>query len=222
MVFAALGILLYEEPTAERVGSFLEAGFYTEQPFAQDEKNIAEGSKLLTMWADGVQEETLQDTVDQLDVEWLKLFVGVGDPLAAPWASYYLEREAILFSKWTLEVRRWYARYDLALERKNNEPDDHLGLMLQFLSMLVSRECEALKADESEAATRYAGEQEEFIQRFIDPWIALWLHKVCGAEVSNYYKGLALITAGMLSLYSSESGFDMSKTKKVSRKQVSG
>lgn len=221
MVFAALGILLYEEPAAERLEAFLEAGFYTDQPFAQDEQAIAQGTEMLAAWAAAAQEKGLQEMVDQLSVEWLKLFVGVGDPLAAPWASYYLERDAILFGKWTLEVRSWYARYNLVLEKKNNEPDDHLGLMLQFFSMLISRECEAGKDGNEEGAEKYAVEQEEFLLRFIHPWIALWLGKVSSAQVSGYYKGLALLTGGMLALYSSESGFDVSRAKQGIRNQKS-
>lgn len=200
MTFAILGVLLYEEPTKERLSEFLEADF-SEQAFVQGQAEIDEGLIFLAQWAAYARELPLQDVADELAVEWLKLLVGIGTPLAAPWASYYLEREPVVLSKWTLEVREWYARYGLMLEKKNNEPDDHLGLMLQFLSMLASKECEALKVEDTETALRHYGEQREFAHRFINPWVGVWQQRVSDAKVGDYYKGLALVAVGMLSLY---------------------
>ncbi|MCL2808360.1 MAG: molecular chaperone TorD family protein [Coriobacteriia bacterium] len=208
LLLAVLGVLIYEEPSSERLEILLEEGFFTDTPFSAeqytgDAPEMSEGLDLLNEWSKQAAAAGLEATVSDLASEWARLLVGIGTPVAPPWASFYLERDSLLFSKSTLEVREWYARYGLELERKHREPDDHLGLMLQFLSMLVSRECDALKAEDTASATELMREQETFLNEFISPWISLWQQRVASDERSTFYRGLSLLIGGMLSLLAS-------------------
>ncbi|MBO2519906.1 MAG: molecular chaperone TorD, partial [Firmicutes bacterium] len=40
-------------------------------------------------------------------------------------------------------MRNWYARYGLVAEKKGQEPDDHVGLELEFVAHLAGLALEA-------------------------------------------------------------------------------
>ncbi|MDR2196721.1 MAG: molecular chaperone TorD family protein [Coriobacteriales bacterium] len=202
VTFAALGMLLYQEPDEARIGHLLEEGFFAAIPFADDEPQVAEGIALLDAWTREAASRELADVVAELGREWLRLLVGYGEPEAPPWATWYFEKDPVIFGSKTLEVRQWYARYGLELERKYHEPDDHLGLMLQFLALLISRESEAQVAGEAQTAKRYQQEQRDFLEQNILPWLPNWQARVAEKAKISFYRGLALLIGGALRTFS--------------------
>jgi TorA maturation chaperone TorD len=202
VTFAVLGMLLYQEPTEERMHRLMEDGLFSSIPFADDDPHIAEGIALLDAWVRESASRELAEVVADLNREWLRLLVGYGEPEAPPWAAYYFEKDPLIFGSKTLEVRRWYARYGLELERKYHEPDDHLGLMLQFLALLISKECDAWKTDDIDAIERYRQEQRNFLEQNILPWIPHWQALVDHKARNPFYRGLALLISGTLQTFS--------------------
>lgn len=123
---------------------------------------------------------------------------GYGTPLASPWFSYYAESTPQVFGKKTLEVRAAYSRHGLSFERKNHEPDDHLGIMLQFVATLISREAKAFSEDDISRASTYRKERKAFLQENVIPWVSHWKNLVLEDSVSPFYQGLALLVTGSL------------------------
>jgi TorA maturation chaperone TorD len=200
--FAVLGMLLYQEPTKERISELLKDEFFSDIPFADDDAQIAEGCVMLDAWAHEAAERDLTDVVTDLNREWLRLLVGYGEPKAPPWAAYYFEKDPVIFGSKTLEVRHWYARYGLELERKYHEPDDHLGLMLQFLALLISKENEAQKTDDVETARHYQQEQKNFLEQNLLSWVPHWQTLMTDEARNPFYRGLALLINGTLRTFS--------------------
>jgi TorA maturation chaperone TorD len=79
--------------------------------------------------------------VDTQSVEqdYLRLFVGLGTPLAPPWESAWANDARLLFQRETLDVRYWYRSAGLQLARLHHDPDDHIGLELEFAGLLLER-----------------------------------------------------------------------------------
>ncbi|MDR3053026.1 MAG: molecular chaperone TorD family protein [Coriobacteriales bacterium] len=201
VTFAALGMLLYQEPTPERTALLIDEDFFAGVPFADDDPQTAQGLTLLKRWTDEARELDLIGVTSELKREWLRLLVGFGEPLAPPWAAYYFEKDPVIFGSKTLEVRSWYTRYGLELERKYHEPDDHLGLMLQFLALLITRESEAHKADDLGEVARLMQEQHDFFEAALLPWVPHWQTLVAAEAKSLFYAGLALLIEGALRTY---------------------
>ena len=86
-----------------------------------------------------VESPAFAEAVAELRREWLRLFVGLGTPEASCLESFYVEPNSHMFGKNVIAVREAYRRHGLEIERLHREPDDHLGLMLGFLSRLDGR-----------------------------------------------------------------------------------
>lgn len=77
-----------------------------------------------------------EDVVQQ---DYLHLFVGLGTPLAPPWESAWANDARLLFQRETLDVRYWYRSSGLQITALHKEPDDHIGLELEFIGLLLER-----------------------------------------------------------------------------------
>ncbi len=177
--FLLLGSLLYNEPTGQGVVMLKEQGVFEELPFAADNEQAQQGQQLMCSW---LASETTDVLAKAAQSDWLHLLMGIGKVLAPPWASVYLGEEQLLFSEDTLYVRRYYEHYGFRLTKKYQEPDDHIGLELEFIGRL-------LEQDKHEAACA-------FTQQFILPWLNQWADDVQKHAKTDYYRALAKLIAG--------------------------
>lgn len=101
--------------------------------------------------------------------EWLEaeydfnaLFVGPQTLKAAPFASVYLEEDALVMGKSTLSIREFMANMGLSISHTNNIPDDHISCVLE-LAVLLS------------ANARISAEYHVALNRYVNNYIALWV-----------------------------------------------
>ena len=76
---------------------------------------------------------------DAIEQDYLRLFVGLGTPLAPPWESAWASDSRLVFQRETLDVRYWYRSAGLQAAALHHEPDDHIGLELEFIGRLLER-----------------------------------------------------------------------------------
>jgi TorA maturation chaperone TorD len=91
------------------------------------------------------------DDIAAIEQDYLRLFVGLGTPLAPPWESAWASDARLLFQRQTLDVRYWYRSAGLQVAALHRQPDDHIGLELEFVGRLRERH-------ESETAAAFACE----------------------------------------------------------------
>lgn len=115
-----VGRMLQVQPTA----SLLEA-------FGQAWPRLAERA--------GLAVPLPPDALEAVNRDHLHLFVGLGTPLAPPWESVWASDARLLFQRETLDVRYWYRSAGLQAARLHHEPDDHIGLELEFVGALAER-----------------------------------------------------------------------------------
>ena len=80
-------------------------------------------------------QDTLQDEHD-------RLFTIQDDMPAPPWSSMYLDRESILFGHSHKKYCEFIEHCGLGLREDVTDPEDHIGLMLIILGMLIEDEQE--------------------------------------------------------------------------------
>ncbi|WP_296011908.1 molecular chaperone TorD family protein [uncultured Adlercreutzia sp.] len=218
--FAAAWGLLYEEPTAAAVAEQVADDLFASAPFAADEPVSKEGLALMAAWCAEARAEYREsgaeapcdavslaasplfgERVGALKREWLRLFAGVGTPEASCLESFYVEPNRHMFGKNTLAVREVYRTHGLQVEKLHSEPDDHLGLMLGFVSHLIGEELDALEAADSATAAQAAADQEAFLVEHMLPWLPAWRFLVEEHAVSDYYRGLGDFVFGLISCY---------------------
>lgn len=216
--FAAASRLLYCEPDDAEVAEQVEQRMFAEAPFGMEDEHVRAGLAAMNAWC----EETLADErLAALRREWFRLFVGAGAPDAPSWESFYVDPNSQLFSKRTLEVRAWYQRYGLQIERLHAEPDDHLGLMLGFVGRLVALEIEARAAGDEERAGKLAHDQESFLAEHVLPWLAAWHYAALEHAASDYFRGAADFAFGLCACYARRFGIEFDEEKRAFKRMRS-
>jgi TorA maturation chaperone TorD len=182
--FKLLGSLLYNKPSINVVDALKTNEVFSMLPFAAECKLAATGRQAMEKWIKGASAEELSDKARS---DYVRLFIGPGKPLAPPWGSVYLSIDKLLFTEETLKVRLFYEKYGMKAAKKYQEPDDHIGLELEFIAYLA----EQSKADAA----------REFAAEFIAPWISRWNADVQKYSKTAYYKGLGNMAEGGLEFF---------------------
>jgi len=125
-----------------------------------------------------------------------QLFVGPFDLTAPPYESVYVDDESRVMTDATAAVQ---AEYDRAgVEIALDEPADHVAAQLEFVSLLVATECEALAAGEFEAAEHYLDRQYEFLVSHLGRWVSELADNMREHADTEFYQLLADETAAFV------------------------
>jgi len=142
----------------------------------------------------GLTDETFLD----LQEDYSRLFIGPGKVIAPPWESVFFNESRQTFQEQTLQVRSWYRRYGVEPEKLFREPDDHIGLEINFLVHLLGLANQALdKKDQSEFDTLIDA-RRLFLSEHPLKWAFSWCSLVIEHARTDFYKGMAYLTRGAL------------------------
>ncbi len=110
-----------------------------------------------------------KNAVALTEQEWLEaeydfnaLFVGPQTLKAPPFASVYLEEDALVMGKSTLSIREFMANIGLSISNANNIPDDHISCVLELTVLLL-------------ANARASAEYQVMLNRYVSEYIAIWV-----------------------------------------------
>jgi TorA maturation chaperone TorD len=114
------------------------------------------------------------------------------------WESVYLTESHLVFQEQTLQVREWYRRFGLQMERLHREPDDHIGLELSFIAHLASRAVQAIDEVDEASLDSLLQAQREFLSEHLLRWGPAWAKLVKKHAQTDFYRALAHLTHGTL------------------------
>ncbi|KUO64433.1 MAG: hypothetical protein APF84_10695 [Gracilibacter sp. BRH_c7a] len=198
MIYAFLGSAFLNPPNSSQIQGILEQKLFVQFPLELDQADFLKGLKLLSRWTITNEDSQLEDILSQLQQDYSNLFVGPGHLLAPPWESVYLTDDKLTFGSPTLEVREFFRKHGLEYERINNDPDDHFGLEMEFMSKLIQMERHHLENQNLEDAIRLSNEHLFFLQEHVMKWADRFTQKVAEHAGTDYFQGLALLTRGYL------------------------
>jgi putative dimethyl sulfoxide reductase chaperone len=187
---------------------------FSETPFAANQADVQSGLALLQAWSAKAKTDLPGDGIEALKSDYTVLFIGLGSPLAPPWESVYRDEEHLLFQEETLQVRGWYRRFGLVAEKLGNEPDDHIGLELGFISHLAALAVAAIDKANPEEAQQMLAAQASFLKEHVFHWAWLWCQDVIEHGSSDLYRGAALVLRGALAETAKRVGASMVGRKK--------
>ncbi len=109
--------------------------------------------------------------LEQIRVDFAKLFVGPYTLLAAPYGSVYLDSERKMMGDSTLDVRSRY--HDAGLDTAKNFKDapDHISAELEFMYFLIFKEIEAFAGSDIETAMGFIQQQKSFLEDHLLAWV---------------------------------------------------
>lgn len=131
--------------------------------------------------------------LEELAVEYARLFIGPRNPPAIPFASFYLSESRALMTDETIAVRKIYLANNMVVENLYSTPDDHIAIELEFLAHLSGAMIEALVAGNSERTNELEKARELFIKEHMQQWIPSFVEAIDNANPHPFYQGAAHI-----------------------------
>lgn len=193
LVFKLLGRLFYEYPDPTWIQYLANEHIFDEIPFGAGQPAMLTGLALLQQWSRGEQE-----TIDDLRADYTRLFIGPAKVFAYPWESVYFSDERLTFQTETLQVRNWYRRFGLATADLYREPDDHVGLELDFISHLAQLGLTAAEENETARMDEVLDAQRQFFTIHAARWIPILCDLTITHARTDFYRGVAWVTKGAL------------------------
>lgn len=196
LLLGLLGKAIYEEPDREWLNELIGEGIFTDTPFGVEHKDVIRGLEILQQWSrshvSGISDEDFAD----LKMDYTRLFIGLDTMPAAPWESVYFNRERLVFQEQTLQVRNWYARFGLQVERINKEPDDHIGLEILFMAHLASLALQSIEQQNQIELDALLQAQRDFLSEHVLRWGPTWAKLVEQHAATDFYRGIACLAHG--------------------------
>jgi len=131
---------------------------------------------------------------DDLTAEYRKLFSTHAPYIAPPWGSVYLDYKNPLNGQSTLRYCDFIEHCGLKLRNQATDPEDHIGLMLMVLAMLLD--------DEQNQHIK------ELLEEYLLPWFHFFAARIQENTCQEAYRKLTIGTSDLLSLLQNK--FDVS------------
>ena len=167
-----LGASFYYEPSDSRIAGVLD---FFRQPTWTEEWEIPLEEKACEKITALINQGLTQDLTEQ----YQNLFIGPNELVAPPWGSVYLDPECVIFGNSLLALRDFLKRHQIAFQAQQDEPEDHIGLMLMLAAYLAETRPHLLV---------------EFLSQHLLIWAPHFLTKLANVENHPFYQGLAQLT----------------------------
>ncbi len=166
-----------------------------EWPISADDDLTAAGiAALRSSHAKGEDEKTVRRDHD--------LLYGItANAKVAPFESVHRSHEGLVFDEETLEVRDQYRRLGLQAPRLNREPDDHIGLEMDFVAQCCVSALTAIEQGANLAAERYVRIGTAFTREHLLVWGPKMLASAEEEAETEWMRGLELLSRGAIGVW---------------------
>ena len=196
-VFSTLAALHLRPPQQEVLDTVRSMS--AEWPLSDDEDTVL-GISALQRSSDRGED------ADQVTRDHDRIYGDSAAAVVPPFESVHRSKEGLVFDAETLQVRQAYRDLGLRAPRLNREPDDHIGLELEFLSRTCLAALDALGTADLPAAERAQRAGAGFLKDHLLAWAPDFLDRVREAADTEFMTGLALLTRGALAEYADALG----------------
>ncbi|WP_324681716.1 Tat proofreading chaperone DmsD [Bibersteinia trehalosi] len=129
-----------------------------------------------------IQQNLQMQSLEQLDEDYQKLFIGPNHLPAPLWGSVYLDKESVIFGDSLLALRAFLQAHQIHFSLAQNEPEDHIGLMFMLTAYLAEQQPELLKP---------------FLRDHFLTW-AYRFFELFNAQNVPFYRGLGMLGEALL------------------------
>lgn len=194
MLLYFAGTMIMFDPSRECIHDFWTQGILKNLPVSSRNPRFIEAASQLRESVDDQK-----DSFGMMKEDYVELFTGEGKPLAPPFESVYINADALIPGRQTSEVKEFYKSYGWESRYNGKIPDDHLGVELLFLTLMVEK---LLEMDDDFCNTEMRNEIRRYIKQHLMSWIPDWNKNVQRHAITLSYKGIGtLIQACVEDLY---------------------
>ncbi|APC08550.1 TorD/DmsD family molecular chaperone [Neomoorella thermoacetica] len=195
LVYSFLARIYPEGPARDLLAALVGEEFLVELAASSQNEDLITGCRQMQAELEARRQD-LEAYRQELQGDYNRLFVGPGHLEAPPWESVYRSKEHLLFGEETLAVREFYRSFGLESRKKNQEPDDHLGLELEFMARLCREAAASIQSGGD--ADRFLAGQGRFLEEHLEQWVPALTADIQRAARTDFFRGLALFTRGWL------------------------
>jgi TorA maturation chaperone TorD len=177
------GSMIMYEPNEECIVDFWQQGIITRLPVSSSNPNFAKAASQLR---DSCSDKS--ECLKKLREDYIRLFAEESVPLAPAFESLYNNSSDA--DQNITHVTEFYDSYGWVSKYKGKIKDDHLGIELLFLTLLVDK---YLVLDDQVCVVEMRNEIRRFIDLHIYSWIRLWNAKMQKLSNTLCYKGIATL-----------------------------
>ncbi len=140
----------------------------------------------------------IDEWLEDLAIEYARLFIGPMNPPAVPFASFYLSESRSLMTDETIDVRKRYLEAGMAVKDLYSIPDDHIGIELEFVFYLNQKILEDFEDNRRAEASRFFELREDFINNHMRLWVPHFAERIIEHSREDFYTGAAFILRGII------------------------
>jgi putative dimethyl sulfoxide reductase chaperone len=186
---------------------FVAACYYEpEAAFAEERlfEHMAEAAALvdgeLRSLAVSLGETFTAQPLQELLVDYTRLFLDPVQVRARPYGSVWLSGEDQLMQPSTLAVRSLYDEAGFEIDDEFRDLPDHVAVELEFLYLLGFRENEARRAGDEAVLASVAALRWRFLGEHLGRWVAPFARAMREGAQTRFYGTLADITERLVGL----------------------
>jgi TorA maturation chaperone TorD len=137
-------------------------------------------------------------SLQELKVEYARLFVGPYTLPAPPYGSVYLESERRIMGNSTMDVINRYRQSGLVVAEDFKDAPDHVAAELEFMHFLIFRELEAIDQGDDNSIITCLLNQQSFLKDHLSGWVPEFTGKIADNAKTSFYKNLARATEAFI------------------------
>lgn len=185
MLLYFAGSMIMKEPSQECITDFWAKGILKNLPVKSSNQNFIMAASFLR---NSCNDKTT--CVKTLCEDYNRLFSLEKSHLAPPFESFYQHDILTDSCKKQSSVTEFFNSYGWESQYKGKIPDDHLGIELLFLTILIDK---YLGLDDEACIGEMRNEIRRFSEEHLNPWINEWNKKVQIHSETSCYKGIATL-----------------------------
>jgi TorA maturation chaperone TorD len=132
--------------------------------------------------------------LEDLLIDYTRLFLGPVAAPARPYGSVWLEVDKGLMQDSTLAVLALYAEGGFEIAEAFRELPDHIAAELEFLYLLLFRAAQARRAGDDATLAAAADLRRRFLEAHLAAWVGPFTAAVAADAQSDFYRALARLT----------------------------
>ena len=180
---------------------YLAACYYEPTPAFAEERMfaamLAVATTLGAAYAEPVRrlgEAFAGTALQDLLVDYTRLFIGPIGTLAKPYGSVWLAGDVTLMQDSSVAVEALYEEGGFALDQEFRELPDHVAAELEFLYLLIHEQNVAQARSDLPAVHGNADLRRRFLAAHLGAWAPPFAHAAAAGAQTAFYRELAALT----------------------------
>jgi TorA maturation chaperone TorD len=133
-------------------------------------------------------------SLEELLVDYTRLFLGAPQALAKPYASVWLTGDPELMQDSAMELIKLYEQGGFEIDPEFRDLPDHVAVELEFLYLLTYQQNQALATGDGPAQQAMAVLRTAFLVGHLGRWLGPFILAVHDHAQSDFYRELAEFT----------------------------